>query len=869
MVAVSILIGVDVVKRPSLILRLTLCGALAGSACQRYSAKPLDEHIIEQRSPCPPATQLQQEVDALHNPLMPSVDVDLEKGLTPASASAIAVAHNPTVHAQTDTLLGAQATLLTARILPNPQVTASADFPFGPKSAGNVIAYGVGLDWEITSLITHDAKIKSAQLGEEQIRLDIAWKQWQAAEGAKIALYDVVALREQLANARQLSDALVKVAYTARAALERHDMTAPDASAAESAADDAAVSVASTQRDLADAQLSLNQALGFPPDAQVPIDDTVALPTRIDPPAQAQLLDRLDKHRIDLVSLRRGYDSQDESLRAAIRGQFPKISLGLSNTRDYGNFLTLGPALTIDLPIFDRNQGNIAAARATRQQLYDEYIARVFEARADIVRAITLINALNEVVRLKDTEVQSLRHFVDVEQEALKTGNLDAATYYTAAVSLSQKQIELIKLRQDLLHAEITLEVAAGRAVFPIVHSRRNSRGKPMTNAIAQLLLFGGLLIAVAAGAFWLGHDFRKPPETATTGEAAAPESAATVETAHIRQGTITETVQAYGAMQPKTGSSISISVPFDARVLNVLATPGEQVKPETAVIEVGPTQDVDLQLRQAEDALAAANRNLEQVRRRLQEQLATNADVTAAETAQRSADAQVRSLKSKGIESDRQIPAGVTGIISQVNAQPGQVVPQGTAMLTIAPQSAFEAIIGVDPTIARTLKPGQSIALRPIHAGTEPAETTTSEIKRIADQINPQTHLIDVAIAPPADSGLLPGAFVTAEIPTRSSTGLIVPRSAIVLPEGKPVVFTVADGKAKEHTVTLGLTSADEVEIKADDLHAGDEVVTVGGLELNDGSEVKIENDAAATEAATESAATQEASPATKPEAP
>ena len=210
-----------------------------------------------------------------------------------------------------------------------------------------------------------------------------------------------------------------------------------------------------------------NQALGFPPDAVVKIDADFRLPTQIVPPADATVLANPDKRRIDLVSLRRGYESQEETVRAAILAQFPKISLGITNTRDYGDFLTLGPALTIDVPIFDRNQGVIAAARATRQQLFDEYIARVFEARSSIVRATTLIRSLNEVIKAEDTEVQMLRTFVEEDEKALKMGNLDTATYYTAAVNLSQKQLDLVKLRGDLLHAHVSLEIAAG-SVLPI-----------------------------------------------------------------------------------------------------------------------------------------------------------------------------------------------------------------------------------------------------------------------------------------------------------------------------------------------------------------------------------------------------------------
>jgi outer membrane protein TolC len=454
-------------SRITLVQMLFLWACFGNDACQHYTEKPLNPRIIEQRLAMPTTDDLRQEAGKLHNPLIRSVDIDLEKGLTPAAAAMIAVAHNPLVRAQQDALPVAHADVIEARILPNPQVTAGVDVPFGPRSAGEAIGYGLGLNWEITSLITRGPRIRAAKAGEEQVRLDLLWKQWQVAEAGKMSLYDVVALREQLSQAQHLAGILEKAAAQAHMALARHDLTAMQASIAESASQDADVSIVETKRDLQDAMLGLNQALGFPPDAHIAVDTTVTLPSQLHPPAEAALLQDLAARRMDLVALRSGYESQDESLRAAIRGQFPKISLGISNTRDYGNFLTLGPALTIDLPIFDRNQGAIASSRASRQQLFDEYVARVFEARTDVVHAVRLIASLNAVIQTQVHEVATLRTLLDDEEKALHQGNLDAATYFLTAVTFSQKQIELIKLRQDLMHTEISLELAAG-VVLPL-----------------------------------------------------------------------------------------------------------------------------------------------------------------------------------------------------------------------------------------------------------------------------------------------------------------------------------------------------------------------------------------------------------------
>ena len=95
----------------------------------------------------------------------------------------------------------------------------------------------------------------------------------------------------------------------------------------------------------------------------------------------------MEERRLDLVALRLGYDSEEATLRAAVRAQFPKITLGLTRASDNSALKSLGPNAVFDLPFFDRNQGNVAMEKATRQQLFDDYVGRVYDARNDIAKA--------------------------------------------------------------------------------------------------------------------------------------------------------------------------------------------------------------------------------------------------------------------------------------------------------------------------------------------------------------------------------------------------------------------------------------------------------------------------------------------------
>ena len=82
---------------------------------------------------------------------------------------------------------------------------------------------------------------------------------------------------------------------------------------------------------------------------------------------QKNLVERLNQ-RPDLQALQASYRSQEEKFRGAVLAQFPALNVGLTRARDTSGLYTMGFGLTLSLPIFNRNRGNIAIENATRTQ---------------------------------------------------------------------------------------------------------------------------------------------------------------------------------------------------------------------------------------------------------------------------------------------------------------------------------------------------------------------------------------------------------------------------------------------------------------------------------------------------------------------
>lgn len=434
-------------------------GSGCAPQCDAISAARLADALT------PPAAEvLRVQAAKICHPLLQPVTIDWSAGLTPDQAAVVAVLANPSLRAQRDRRGLAAAQVIQAGILPNPTLPISNDFPFaGPD---HLIAYSFEIAWQFSSLITREAKLCAARQAAASVDLDVAWQEWLVAQSAKSAAYRQLSLKEQLELAQEADRLLREDLATIQKAVRLQLKTEIDLSAAQTASQEAHSTVLTVQRDLAKQQLMLKRLLGLPDSAVVPLRNA-DLPARLDPPSPGQLQAGVEDRRLDLLALRRGYDSQEASVRAAVLGRFPKVEAGFHTARDTTGTYTNGYTITPELPIFDRNQGNIAIERATRQKLFDEFVSRVFEARSDIATAVAEIRSLNRQISSAEAALPPLSRLVEDYAQALAAGNADVISYYLAYNELEKRRIELLRFKLDLTDAWISLENAAGSPLPP------------------------------------------------------------------------------------------------------------------------------------------------------------------------------------------------------------------------------------------------------------------------------------------------------------------------------------------------------------------------------------------------------------------
>jgi membrane fusion protein, multidrug efflux system len=359
-----------------------------------------------------------------------------------------------------------------------------------------------------------------------------------------------------------------------------------------------------------------------------------------------------------------------------------------------------------------------------------------------------------------------------------------------------------------------------------------------MKKLIISLVLIGALV----AVAWW----WRKP------GGSAEPEDAnptAQVSVVSLERRPLSRQLSAYGSIESSDQGTRALSLSYDCIVRAVVVTVGSRVSAGNPLLSFAPTPDARLQLDSARSVAALAGRALASARQRFDLKLGTQDDLRSAEQAAEDANLKVESLERRGLgDSEQTLSSPFDGIVVKLDAIQGVTVPAGTNLATVASAGLLRARLGIEPSDAGLVKPGQSVTIVPV--GRPGAAPITGSVSLVAAMADPATGSLDVRVPLAATDAWLPGERVEAKIEVERRTVLVAPAGAVLPVDGKDVVYTVKGGKAVRHVVTVGIRSVEGVEVSAPDLGAGDAVVVQGNYELSDGMAVTLPEKGAAAEA-------------------
>lgn len=401
-------------------------------------------------------------------PAQSSHRFDPSDGLDATEVAILAVANSPELQLKRDDLGIARAQAFAAGLLPDPQLALTSDIPrhSGP---GLTSAYSFGISEDITALLTRSSRQAVARAQVEQVNLDLLWAEWQTVAQARLLFDQVQSLRAQQDRLATEQSALATVSRYIHAALNSGNLTYDTASAGLNAEADVRKREADTAIALHQAQSDLHMLLGLAPTATL---DLVGAPYHPLPTvAQVQVaLHDLPQRRPDLLALQAGYQSQQAKVRSAILAQFPALNIGFNTARDLSAVYSNGFSIGITLPLFDRNRGNIAIERASRQQLHDSYAARLLATRTDMQRITEDLSTLARQLAALTAHAQELDRARAAAERAWQAGTLDWPIYLAIRSNALAADLDLVALRQEQARQSIALEALLGNTDLASTH---------------------------------------------------------------------------------------------------------------------------------------------------------------------------------------------------------------------------------------------------------------------------------------------------------------------------------------------------------------------------------------------------------------
>ncbi len=278
----------------------------------------------------------------------------------------------------------------------------------------------------------------------------------------------------------------------------------------------------------------------------------------------------------------------------------------------------------------------------------------------------------------------------------------------------------------------------------------------------------------------------------------------------------------------------------------------GQHVKAGELLAQLDP-QDFKLAADGARAQLAAAttNRDLALADSKRYKDLREQNFISAAElerrdTALKAAQAQVDQAQAQLAALGNQtayanLVADVAGVVTSVDAEPGQVLAAGTPILRIAQDGARDVVFSVPEDKVGKLKVGSQVLVQ-AWAQQKSASATVREVAASADPVT-RTFTVKVGLSGPEIWPIGSTVTVAPKALDRSGPSVIkLPTSALQHDGEKAAVWVLEKATMTVRLQPIAITTADGNEVVVSQgLEPGMQVVSVGAHVLNPGQKVTI----------------------------
>ena len=368
--------------------------------------------------------------------------------------------YNPTIETARLSIKSAESAIITAGARPNPTIS-----PLGAINSTSLGQQGVNpwlpaLDIEIPIETANKRKLRIAVATNrlEVARLNYTSAAWEVRSNIRSAWIELISAQSRSNILQSQIAALEKIKNSMEVKLDAGEIKATDVTPT-------VIAIANAQSELSSAIKQYNESLPQLASAiGVPLETIRNIKMALNFNYNTNLLDYFLstdamelalKTRPDILAQLYEYEAAQASLQLEIAKQYPDIVIGPGYEFDQGEHKwKLG--LTIELPIFNRNQGPIAEALANRNLAAAKFNEIQIKAISEMEAAVAMAKtALDELRRFHVLQKIKEKHLQDLEAQ-LKAGEVDS-------VALENARVDLLSIEKPLIEAYINWEKAVAR----------------------------------------------------------------------------------------------------------------------------------------------------------------------------------------------------------------------------------------------------------------------------------------------------------------------------------------------------------------------------------------------------------------------
>jgi cobalt-zinc-cadmium efflux system outer membrane protein len=306
----------------------------------------------------------------------------LKRALTANIAAQIALLNNRSLQSTFEEIGLAEADLIEARTIPNPDLNFSARVPDKPPS-GTDVEWSIAQDFLSILMIPLRTRVASNQLLAVQLR--ISDEVTRLVAETKSAVYELQASQEILSRLKVEQEAQAASLELIQSLHEAGNITDLQLLQQQGEYSQARLEIAQSEAEIRELREKLNRLMGLwgedtnwkvsPGLPQLPKEDfgihgleTLAVTQRYDlAAAKAELGSRIKAARLEKAFRWIG-----------------ALDFGVDSERDTDSQTITGPTLRLQLPIFNQGQARIARSGAALRRAYDKFEQEAVEIRSEV-----------------------------------------------------------------------------------------------------------------------------------------------------------------------------------------------------------------------------------------------------------------------------------------------------------------------------------------------------------------------------------------------------------------------------------------------------------------------------------------------------